>query len=50
VRRIVDHIIAGGYTLRDTDGQPTRWGVWSPERLNHDPDWRLDRGVNSLEI
>lgn len=50
VRRVIDHIIEGGYVLRDTDGEPTRWGVWSSERLNGDPNWRLDRGVNSVEI
>ena len=50
VRRIVDGIIEGGYTLRDEDGQPTLWSVWSPEKLNHDPDWENERGVNSVEI
>lgn len=50
VRRVVEHIIAGGYTFRDLDGEPTRWGVWSPEKLNHDPNWQLDRGVNSVEL
>jgi hypothetical protein len=48
--RMMDYIIAGGYTLRDLDGAPTRWGVWSPEKLNHDPDWRAERGINSLEM
>lgn len=50
VRRITDYLIDGGYVLRDIDGQATRWGVWSPERLNGDPNWRLDRGVNSVEM
>ncbi len=50
VGRIMDHIIRNGYVLRDVDGQPTRWGVWSPERLNRDPNWRTERGVNSAEI
>lgn len=50
VRRIVEHIIAGGYDFRDTDGQATRWGVWSPDKLNNDPNWQLDRGVNSVEL
>lgn len=50
VRRIMDYIIDGGYTLRDIDGQPTRWGVWSPQQLNHDPDWRVERPINSFEI
>jgi len=50
VRRVMDYIIAGGYELLDIDGQPTRWGNWSPRKLNDDPNWRLDRGVNSVEL
>jgi len=50
VRRAMDHIIDGGYVLVDIDGTHTRWGVWSPEKLNHDPDWAPERGINSLEI
>lgn len=50
VARITDGIIDGGYVLRDLDGEPTRWGVWSPEQLNHDPDWRVERPINSFEI
>lgn len=50
VRRITDYIIAGGLTLRDTDGQPTLWAVWSPEKLNGDPNWFSERGTNSIEI
>lgn len=50
VRRVTDYIIAGGFDLRDQDGQPTRWGIWSPQRLNDDPDWWIERGVNSVEL
>jgi hypothetical protein len=50
VCRIVDYIIAGGYVLRDIDGQHTKWAVWAPEFLNDDPDWRQERGINSVEI
>lgn len=50
VRRVMDYIIEGGYVLRDIDGTHTRWGVWSPEKLNADPDWAPERGVNSVEI
>jgi hypothetical protein len=50
VRRIIDSIIQGGYVLRDIDGQATLWGVWSPEKLNNDPNWWLERGCNSVEI
>lgn len=49
-RRVMDYIIDGGYTFRDIDGMPTRWGVWSPEKLNGDPNWLPERGVNSVEI
>jgi hypothetical protein len=50
VRRIMDYIIDGGYVFRDIDGEATRWGVWAPEKLNHDPNWSLERGCNSVEI
>jgi len=50
VRRVTDHIIDNGYCLIDVDGEPTRWAVWAPERLNDDPECRGDRGLNSLEI
>ena len=50
VCRIVDHIVENGYVLKDLDGAHTRWGVWAPERLNHDPDWAAEAGVNSVEI
>jgi len=50
VRRVMDYIIEGGYVLRDIDGTHTRWGVWSPEELNGDPDWAPERGINSVEI
>ncbi|MBL9125079.1 MAG: hypothetical protein JNG90_15685 [Planctomycetaceae bacterium] len=50
VRKITDYIIAGGLMLRDIDGQHTLWGVWAPEKLNGDPNWFSERGINSLEI
>ena len=50
VARIVDGIIEGGFVLRDIDGEHTRWAVWAPEKLNRDPDWAPERGVNSVEI
>ncbi len=50
VRRITDHLIEHGFTLTDLDGQPTRWGVWAPGRLNGDPDWAMERGINSVEL
>ena len=50
VRRVTDYILDNGYYLLDLDRRPTRWGVWAPERLNDDPRWRAERGLNSLEI
>lgn len=50
VRRITDYIIDGGYVLRDIDGEATRWAVWSPEKLNGDPNWESEQGVNAVEI
>lgn len=49
-RRVMDYIIDGGYVLRDTDGAHTRWGVWSPEKLLNDPNWRAERGINAAEV
>lgn len=50
VRRVMDKIIADGYVLKDIDGTHTRWGVWAPERLKHDPDWANERGINAIEV
>ncbi|MHC4728029.1 MAG: ligand-binding sensor domain-containing protein [Planctomycetota bacterium] len=50
ILNIVDYIIDNGYVLKDLDGTHTKWGVWSPQKLNHDQDWRPERGVNSVEI
>ena len=50
VARITDHILDHGYYYVGPSGKPTRWGVWAPEKLNHDLDWVDDRGLNSLEI
>jgi hypothetical protein len=50
VCKIVDYIIDCGYVLNDIDGTHTRWGVWSPEKLNNDPDWKAESGINSAEI
>ena len=47
--RIMDHILDHGY-YQMLGGKPTRWGVWAPEKLNDDPEWRAERGLNSLEI
>ncbi|MDP8242612.1 MAG: hypothetical protein P9L94_00915 [Candidatus Hinthialibacter antarcticus] len=50
VSRIMSHIVDNGYSLIDVDGKPTRWGVWAPEKLNDDPAWAFERGLNSLQM
>jgi hypothetical protein len=50
VRRIIDHILAHGYNLVDYDGQPTRWGRFSPDDLNRNEAWCSERGLNSFSI
>ena len=50
VRRVTDGIIRNHYTLVDHTGRKTRWGIWSPELINHDPFYRGLRPLNSLEI
>lgn len=50
VARITDHILDHNFHYVGPPGRPTTWGVWSPERLNHDLKWIGDRGLNSLEI
>jgi len=50
VERVTNHILDHGYYLVDIDGKPTTWGVWAPEKLNDDPIWWPERGLNSLEI
>ena len=50
VVRIVDHLIAHDFSLVDHDGRPTRWAVFGPRQLNHDPAWWQERGLNSLSL
>jgi hypothetical protein len=50
VSRIVDHLMAHDFCLTDRDGKATRWGVWSPDKLNRDPEWSPDRSLNSMEL
>ena len=50
VVRIVDHLMKNNYNLVDVDGSHTRWGVWSPDLLNRDPEWMPDRNLNSMEL
>ncbi len=50
VSRIMDYLIKNNYNLVDIDGKHTRWGVWSPEQLNGDPDWSSEKSLNSFEL
>ncbi|PHN02994.1 ligand-binding sensor domain-containing protein [Flavilitoribacter nigricans] len=50
VSQITDHLIRNDFNLVDVDGKPTKWGVWSPQSLNEDPDWAPEKALNSLEI
>lgn len=50
VRDLTDHLLAHDFALVDHDGKPTRWAVFSPRRLNDDPFWWVERGLNSLSI
>ncbi|MFP6582879.1 MAG: hypothetical protein VCD00_10030, partial [Candidatus Hydrogenedentota bacterium] len=45
---IASHIIDNGWVLRDMDGQPTRWGQWSPEYLLT-PYGAESAGLNGME-
>ena len=48
--KIMDHLIANDFNLIGVDGKHTKWGVWSPQMLNHDPEWASERALNSLEL
>lgn len=50
VRDLTDHLITHDFALVDVDGKPTRWGVYSPSQLNHNPYWWQERGINSMSI
>ncbi len=50
VASIVDHLIENNFNMMDVDGQSTRWAVWSPDKLNHDPEWMPDKNQNSMEM
>lgn len=50
VRDLAAHLVDHGFYLVDHDGTPTRWAVFGPPSLNHDPFWFPERGLNSLSI
>jgi hypothetical protein len=47
---ILNHIIQHDWHLVDVDGQPTLWGRWHPDYVNHYPPSIGDRRLNSAEI
>ncbi len=50
VEKITDHLVRNDFYLIGVDGKPTKWGVWSPQSLNEDPEWAPEKPLNSLEI
>ncbi|MCC6488827.1 MAG: hypothetical protein IT364_15115 [Candidatus Hydrogenedentes bacterium] len=50
VRRMTDHLLDHDYSLVDHDGKPTRWAHFSPEDMNQNEDWWVERGLNSYSI
>ncbi len=50
VKRIIDHVMRHDCNLVDYDGLPTRWGHFSPDDLNRNPAWCVERGLNSYSI
>jgi hypothetical protein len=48
--KIIAHIVRHNLYLVDVDGQPTLWGRWHPEYVNHYPHSIGDRRLNSAEI
>lgn len=50
IASIADHLAANNFNMMDIDGTHTRWSVWSPDKLNRDPEWAPDRFQNSMEL
>lgn len=50
VAALTDHLADHGFQLIDHDGAPTRWGIFDPANLNHNPLWHEERGLNSLSM
>lgn len=48
--KIISHILRHEYYLVDADGQPTLWGRWNPEYVNHYPPTIVDRRLDSAEV
>ena len=49
VRANIDHLIAHDFSLHDHAGR-TRWGIYGPKELNHDPNWFEERGLKSISM
>ena len=50
VKKLTDHLIDHDFQLVDHDGKPTRWARFNPYELNHDKNWFVERGLNSLSM
>ena len=50
IRRIINHLLDHGFNLVDHDGKPTRWARFSPEDMNRNPAWCVERGLNCYSI
>ncbi len=50
IARIIDYLITNDFNFKDIDGTHTHWAVWSPQNLNHDPEWKPDQSQNSMEM
>jgi len=48
--KMASHIVRNNLYLVDVNGQPTLWGRWNPEYVNHYPPSIVDRRLNSSEI
>ena len=49
VRANIDHLIRHEFSMHDHAGK-TRWAVYGPRDLHHDPEWHQERGLKSLSI
>lgn len=50
VRDLTDHLVAHNYALMEHDGTATRWAVFSPDQVNKNVNWIVERGLNSLSM
>ncbi|MDG2382337.1 MAG: hypothetical protein P8N76_11750 [Pirellulaceae bacterium] len=49
VRDNIDHLIKHDFSLHDHAGR-TRWAVYGPRELNQNPEWHVERGLNSISM